>query len=316
MKLYIIGNGFDLYHNIPSSFQHFKNFVFNSNQELFDAVERYLPVSNNWSDLESSLADVDVDGIIESALEFLAPYNSEDWSDAYHHDYQYEIVKIVSMLSEVLLEQFRYWLSTLEVPNNDELCISPIVLDRNAKFLSFNYTNTLEKTYLINDEKVIHIHGKIEDEYSDIILGHSWFPSEISSLNAMLDVDNIDARIMEGNNILDGYFQDTFKPVDEIIDKYNIFFESLEAVNEVYVLGHSLSTVDFEYFEKVKQSVSQEANWCASYYSEDEIIRHESALLKLGVTKEKIHLFRLSDGVPQLNKRLKGTVNARRFQFQ
>ncbi|MGQ7023458.1 AbiH family protein [Vibrio cholerae] len=147
MKLYIIGNGFDLYHNIPSSFQHFKDFVFNSNQELFDAVERYLPVSNNWSDLESSLADVDVDGIIESALEFLAPYNSEDWSDAYHHDYQYEIVKIVSMLSEVLLEQFRYWLSTLEVPNNDELCISPIVLDRNAKFLSFNYTNTLEKTY-------------------------------------------------------------------------------------------------------------------------------------------------------------------------
>ncbi|MGQ7023459.1 AbiH family protein [Vibrio cholerae] len=163
---------------------------------------------------------------------------------------------------------------------------------------------------------MIHIHGKIEDEYSDIILGHSWFPSEISSLNAMLDVDNIDARIMEGNNILDGYFQDTFKPVDEIIDKYNTFFESLEAVNEVYVLGHSLSTVDFEYFEKVKQSVSQEANWCASYYSEGEIIRHESALLKLGVTKEKIHLFRLSDGVPQLNKRLKGTVNARRFQFQ
>ncbi|ENJ8203603.1 TPA: bacteriophage abortive infection AbiH family protein [Vibrio cholerae] len=314
MKLYIIGNGFDLYHKIPSSFQNFKNFVFNSNQELFDTVERYLPISNNWSDLESSLADIDVDEIIESALEFLAPYNSEDWSDAYHHDYRNEIVNIVSMLSRVLLEQFRFWLLTLEIPHKDERCISPIVLDRNAKFLSFNYTNTLEKIYLINDENVIHIHGKIEDEYSDIVLGHSWLPSEIRPLNDDLDVNNIDARIVEGNNILDEYFQYTFKPVDEIIEKHNLFFESLEEVNEVYVLGHSLSQVDFEYFEKVQQSVSQEAQWYVSYYNEGENIRHEFALLKLGVTKEKIHLFHLSDGVPQLNKRLKGTVNAWRVQ--
>ncbi|EHD2261712.1 bacteriophage abortive infection AbiH family protein [Vibrio cholerae] len=305
MKLYIIGNGFDLYHKIPSSFQHFKDFVFSSNQELFDAVERYLPVSNNWSDLESALADVDVDEIIESALKFLAPDNSEDWGDGYLHDYKYEIENTVSVLSQVLLEQFRYWLLTLEIPNKDELCISPIVLDRNAKFLSFNYTNTLKIIYLTNDEEVIHIHGKIEDEYSDIVLGHSWSPSDIRSLNEVSDVDNMDARIVEGNNILDRYFQDTFKPVDEIIDKFNDFFESLEEVNEIYILGHSLSQVDFEYFEKVQKSVSQEAQWCASYYSESEINRHMSVLLKLGVAKEKMHLFRLIDGLPQLNKRLK-----------
>ena len=64
-KLYVIGNGFDRWHGIPSGYSQFKEYVRRRDRHIWDAVESYLPAGEDWSDLESALAEVDVDNIID-----------------------------------------------------------------------------------------------------------------------------------------------------------------------------------------------------------------------------------------------------------
>ena len=71
-KLYIIGNGFDLQHGIPSEYCDFKAFVHERNPYLLKSVEEYLPAGDDWRHLENALAAIDVDSIVES-LENLMP---------------------------------------------------------------------------------------------------------------------------------------------------------------------------------------------------------------------------------------------------
>lgn len=89
----------------------------------------------------------------------LASYNTDDWSDAYHHDYQYEVDKITRMLSARLKEQFADWVKGINIADayNSEQYIPPI--PRDSLYFSFNYTNTLQQVYAVPDTQIIHIHG-------------------------------------------------------------------------------------------------------------------------------------------------------------
>ena len=307
-KLYVIGNGFDLYHKIPSSFNQFKQYVKACDTELFDAIEEYLPVDNWWSDLEESFAHIDIDQLAENALSFLQPYNSEDWSDSYHHDYQFEITKAVDLLSSKLVERFSQWIYSLKIPTSTDLAEPLLGIDSIANFFSFNYTNTLNKVYGVADEEILFIHGKVEDEWSDIVLGHAWEPKEIPSLNNYVYPENIDARIMEGNDILDGYFGETFKPITSLILANSKYFESLSDVNDVYILGHSLSEVDIEYFIEIVKSVNRSARWYVSYYGPEELDHHKIVTSNLGIPTEQTIFFELTSGIPKLNKPIHATA--------
>ncbi|MFN0719979.1 bacteriophage abortive infection AbiH family protein [Vibrio cyclitrophicus] len=301
-KLYVIGNGFDLHHNIPSSYSSFKKYVETRDNELYGSIENYLPTDKWWSDLEESFAHVDIDHIAENALDFLYSYNSEDWSESYHHDYQFEVSRVINLLSTKLVERFSEWIYELEIPIQEELSIPPLLLDKKATYFSFNYTDTLIKTYGINEDQILFIHGKVEDEWSDIVLGHSWEPKEIPSLNNYVEPANIDARIMEGNDILGRYFGKTFKPINSLIQSSAKYFSSLSEVAEVYVLGHSLSEVDMEYFISIAKSVNPAATWVVSFFGANELEHHKSVISNIGVPSNRTVYFELSSGIPKLNK--------------
>ena len=55
-KLYVIGNGFDLWHGIPSSYWDFREYVRYHDRDIFDTVDSYLPADENWSDLGYAIA--------------------------------------------------------------------------------------------------------------------------------------------------------------------------------------------------------------------------------------------------------------------
>lgn len=120
-NLYIIGNGFDIYHGIPSRYSDFKEYLKSSNQSLHDRIIEYLPVGENWCDLEIALAHLDVDKVINEAMQYLEVYSSENWSDSFHHDYQYEIDRIVADLSSGLKSYFCEWINQLELPSFNSL---------------------------------------------------------------------------------------------------------------------------------------------------------------------------------------------------
>ena len=105
--LYVIGNGFDLHHKVRSSYADFGEYVRKVDQDLHRTFEKYFSFEGNWADLENTLANIDVDLIIDEESNALVPYSAKDGRDSYHHDYQYQIDRIVESLSEGLSEDLQ-----------------------------------------------------------------------------------------------------------------------------------------------------------------------------------------------------------------
>ncbi|HGA3348422.1 MULTISPECIES: bacteriophage abortive infection AbiH family protein [Morganellaceae] len=270
MRLYIIGNGFDIRHGLPTGYKHFKSYVAKNDQELYDSIEEYIPAGDEWNELESALGEIDYELILQNSEMFLASYNTDDWSDAYHHDYQYEVDKITRMLSARLKKQFADWVKGINIADadNSEQYIPPI--PRESLYFSFNYTNTLQQIYAVPDEQIIHIHGNCSYD-DDLILGHSFRVEK--SLNPYIGPDQ-DTRIAEAYDSIDEYFGNTFKPsediIEDIIKEERVFFSSLKNVDEVIVLGHSLAEVDGKYFAEINKSIQENARWIVALYRGEE----------------------------------------------
>ncbi|WP_022960745.1 bacteriophage abortive infection AbiH family protein [Halopseudomonas pelagia] len=287
-KLYVIGNGFDLWHGIPSSYVQFKEYVRRHDRDLFDAIERYLPADEDWSDLESALADVDVDSIIDDLGHFMQSYSAEDWSDAGHHDLQYEVDQVVQRLSTELRLQFGEWIRSLEIPTPSTATKRLNGIDANAVFLTFNYTSMLGDLYAVPDTHVLHIHGEVRMQDSELILGHGWNPAQRRPLNDRPDIEDIDTRMMEAHNILDDYFSKTFKPSERLIREHQAFFDKLGAIETVHVLGHSLSEVDLPYIQALLRVPSvAAAHWYVACRSEQERPTKYDRLITLGVGTQR-----------------------------
>lgn len=285
-RLYVIGNGFDLWHGIPSTFAQFKAYVRENDSALFREVEEYLPVSDNWADLESALADMDADAIVDNLGHFMQSYGAEDWSDSGHHDFQYEVDKVVQLLSSGLRERFASWVRHLPIPTPDAAPSRLKMLDRDAAFLSFNYTSTLRLLYGVPDDRTLFIHGCADIADDDLVLGHAWSPDNRRSLNDRADIEEIDTRLMEVHQILDGYFGATFKPSARLIKANRAFFDSLQHVREVTVLGHSLADVDAAYFRALfSQPALAAARWRVACRSLDEWPDKLQRLEDLGLSR-------------------------------
>lgn len=294
-KLFIIGNGFDIYHGIPSRFSDFEKHLRVADHSLYSLIEQFLPVGEEWRDLEEALAGIDIDGIVDYASQFLASYGAEDWSDAGHHDYQYEVDRIVDGLSATLKQSFTEWVLQLPIPSRDAID-APLNIDPTSLFLTFNYTDTLSAVYGVPDSNVLFIHGKAEKGSNDLVLGHAWNPTEVPSLNDVPNPESMDTRVMEGNESLNDYFGKTFKDAKGIIECNISFFKGLRDISTVYVLGHSISPVDIEYFKAINNNLDTDnVKWIISYHTDADLERHRNAMNHLGVKEKMISIIRLGD---------------------
>jgi len=288
-KLYIIGNGFDLWHGIPSSFRQFKRFVRERHPDLLKTVQEYLPVDENWNDLELALAEIDVINLIENLEHFMPAYGAEDWSDSGHHDFQYEVGRVVEDLSVDLRHRFGQWISQLPIPKPATADRRLRTIDPTALFLNFNYTPTLQELYGVLPKHILHIHGRANLPDSDLVLGHAWNPSERQSLNNRPDIEEIDTRLMEAHSIIDKYFSETFKPSADLILEHRPFFQRLTEIQEVFVLGHSLSAVDGLYFRSLLAIPGiASAQWRVACHLESDFHAMPARLRELGVQASNV----------------------------
>ncbi len=294
-SLYIIGNGFDIYHGVSSRYSDFKKYLSGIDSDLHDLIEEFIPAQEDWSDLEATLADIDVDNIVDNASQFLMSYGAEDWSDAYHHDYQYEVNRIIKGLSGSLKERFGEWVRQLEIPTLKELSVRPLRLPITARYLNFNYTSSLTDIYSIPSNNILYIHGETQED-EELVLGHAWNPIDIPSMNDVSDPESMDTRVMEGNEIINDYFRQTFKNSEKIISENSNFFMNLASLSEIVVLGHSLSVVDEAYFKEIVDNINIDTvRWIATYYRDEEKISHKSALSKIGVPEKAIAFCRMTE---------------------
>ena len=291
--LYIIGNGFELYHGQKSKYLDFKKHLKDTNPELLNSLEEYFDAPNLWSDFEENLEYLDTEKIVDRCIKYLEPYSADDWEESYNYIFQQEINKIINLLTSDLKKSFTKWIINLKLP--PDAIEKKIQIKDNSVFMNFNYTDTLEKIYNIQNRKIFYIHNKVVDNNSTLILGHSRVPKEKKTVNESKVVEDNDIRVIEGNQILDSFFKETYKSIEIIIAENIEYFNSLSEITEIYVLGHSLSVVDIKYFEEIVKKINiKDAKWIISYFNNKDLYHHKKVMIKLGIVPENCQFVRLN----------------------
>lgn len=318
-KLYVIGNGFDLYHGLATSYLSFGIFLQEKHPKLYESMITYygLPTIDNgneshaggylWSEFETVLAYLDHESILDEYSDYLASPGSSGFRDREWGAFQIEIERVVDDLTIELFSAFQNFILNIDFSKITEN--EKIFLDKNNLYLNFNYTDTLEVAYFIPKNNILYIHNQASLN-SELILGHAINPEsfEEDEVKPPKDLsnedyerwtemmsDNYDHSFELGKTEILTYFYKSHKNTETIIANNKNFFDNLEKINEIYVLGHSLSEVDQPYFIKLLDSVKKGTKWYVTYYSEEERQGHKEALVRLGINKEVIHLIKLSD---------------------
>jgi uncharacterized protein YfcZ (UPF0381/DUF406 family) len=284
-KLYIIGNGFDLHHNLKTSYDYFHSFLKTMNPDLIEFLERYFQfnVDDNylWSKFEEDLGTFNSNELWE---DYSPKFDADD-------DLQYssffgtedEINEILERTLDSLRSVFSDWIESIEIKSDIK-----IEVDKKAFYLTFNYTHLLENHYYIPNQNILHIHGELNK--NELIFGHNIEPEIKSEID-----DNGDSNrtmIIDSQATAKSMLYNLLKPVGKLIKKNYLVFQSLKSIETVYVLGHSLNEIDHPYFSEIIKNKNIK-EWIVSYHEEEEENLFKSILGKLGVDLNKIKMIRL-----------------------
>lgn len=272
--LYIIGNGFDRMHNMPTCYKHFFYWlVENSRFDIILEMQRVFKEKSAgeyilWSDFETALGQYD----IECAANWDIPslYVVDEFAE--EHQITVRESSLDVSLSLIVNKVFRQWVQSILVAT--ERIVS---FQKDALFLSFNYTDTLETLYGIVPENVLHIHGRVS-KGEDLIVGHRNYMDSLSVIKEGVCFRENNERIQ---HICD--MNELYKPEETLITRHQDFWLRLKDVDNVIVLGHSCNDVDSLYFEKVVSSVKSAANWLFYYHTSEDKKRVQQLAQRLGI---------------------------------
>ncbi|MHA6913282.1 bacteriophage abortive infection AbiH family protein [Ralstonia pseudosolanacearum] len=293
--LYIVGNGFDLHHGVQSSYAAFGRYLKAADPDTYDQLERYFSVDDDfWWQFETQLAYLDTDSLLDDAAVHLASYGADDWSDAGHHDYEYELDRVVAAISSTLRLRFSEWVRQLVIPSSTMVISKLLPLRGDARYLTFNYTNTLQRLYGIPDASVIHIHGAAARENDQLVLGHGWERTAADYFTHNIDPESADVRVIGGYEIVDQYFTETFKPTARVIETHQPVFRSLSSIKKIFIMGHSLSNVDLPYLLEIRRHLGNgDIQWQVSFHGSSE--GAEAGMESIGVNANEVRFVPLTE---------------------
>lgn len=255
--LYIIGNGFDIHHEIPSGYQKFRDWLKKEKDwatlTAIDEIFGYCD-SDWWKHFEENLGSANtLDIAMVEVRENYPNFASDDFRDADWYDAEIAVEQKFENEYKIIRRAFRKWVATLPYGLEEKKLR---LIKKDSVFINFNYSLTLEKLYHIPESQVLHIHGK-SGGMDELVLGHGLSVKEIESMmeadEPLLEEDE------EGDDFvtqrakgaaINGVYEQR-KKVDEIIDKHKEWFDSLRDVSYIHFYGHSFANVDLPYFRKI-----------------------------------------------------------------
>ena len=294
--LYVIGNGFDLAHGVPSSYSKFKDWL-GRRSELRETLETYIRNDALWWNFEEALADLDLNSPSMAIPEMLDAFNAYD-PDAQMADYYAAIdmaMSPVDTITNELPKRFRKWIESLDV----DIANKPLknIVKPGAKYLNFNYTEFAETLY--GAKGMCYIHGCRKNRKAKLILGHS-YKKLVSDPNVkmpkfkdrfkrtMANLASDDAMVHAG-----WYDQETTKNSRQIIKNHESFFNGLSDVETVVVIGHSLSEVDMEYFERIRGEIQENSTWIFSCHDVNGLKAIDLFTKVMEIHSDRVIVFRL-----------------------
>lgn len=284
--LYIVGNGFDIQHGLNTDYWNFRAFIEENdapflmsfehfyNINPIDTSERYCTkdVETNWKDsvknrlwssFEKSMGYPDFDDLLgnaENASEDMPMNGIKDTMDKFWEGELGFIRRLKILLNK--------WIESIDT--SMAVCKKRDLNGCDDIFLTFNYTDVLEKTYDIQD--VFHVHGGVSKLGPDIdkpIMGHcnlrkiqhySQYATEASN-----ELEEAASSVLEAAT---NYLAEIYKDTEQIIFENQTFFNRLNIVNRVVVIGWSAGEADIEYLREIIKHVASDSLWEIYFYND------------------------------------------------
>ena len=295
MTLHIVGNGFDLAHGIASSYADFKDYAWkHGDQYLMGLLETCYPDANPkngelylWSDLERALGNLDFQAAFEASTDDI---QLEDGHEGRYIAQMEDAPEfLLGMMFDTFHRVFEDWAN--DIDNNVDPIPHLFHFGGGDNYLSFNYTDTLEKVYGVPRDRINYIHGR-RNSNDEIIVGHH---AVVNAYDHLGD----DPMIYEyqGYDNIANEVNKQRKLTSDIIANNREYWQSLGQVDKVMVYGHSLTDVDMDYFHEVAKHVKGVCEWHFSIYYYDPISRKKavehivSVINELGLDVDRCSTF-------------------------
>lgn len=263
MKLFVIGNGFDRDHGLPTRYSDFKKFLSNkygicnylqypeisvmpdgeeksnikTDAQIFYRLIDDISLDSSWSNFEELLGMIPYETLVD-----LSPNDDDDGifrqihtNEDLANDYSKSLAQIPSLFSD--------WIKSIDY---SEMIYKEKyhILFQEGVFLTFNYTSVLEDVYHISPDRICHIHGKIGEQ---LVFGHA---DEQNAVNDNLMFGNGDILF---NTIHRHLFKDTNACICHNIDFLNL----IDDANEIYFLGWGMGHTDENYLNFIKSKIGR-----------------------------------------------------------
>lgn len=245
--LYIIGNRFDKYHNLPTGYNKFHEFVIDNTTELEDIFEDCFLFSNEndkdlWSSFEEDLGTFNWKMFFEDICEI--DINDDDFKPSLAFGLEDDLKQETENLIGKIRLVFKNWLESINLESVKE----KLYLGKNSFYVNFNYTFTLEEVYHISNDKIFHIHGNLDNVEDDLILGHN----KSLEFEDELDINGDSNRTLfsDSERIASSPFYDFQKPVMKIISENQSLYENFRMIKNIIILGHSLNQIDLHILKR------------------------------------------------------------------
>jgi hypothetical protein len=302
-----------LYHELKTSYWDFAEFLKTKDSsdtrhhlEILDACNDFLGCectnSSIWGNFEDSLGCFEPQSLFHKCRDYIDDDNPNCSSEA-----SLEAEKLVDLIGKGMPNALKKWIK--EIQDTATITVSKLPLPAEARYFNFNYTNVLQSFYGIENSRICHIHGTVETPQ----IGHDVEPSEAESLRPPEEPkpegmsqeqeeyweDYMSSQESQSADLLydqiDEYWGWLYKKTEENIARHAPFFEALAGINDITVMGHSLSRVDMPYLREILRKCSPNANWEVSYFRDCEKDQKKKALVDIGVEEERIALFKLEN---------------------
>ena len=232
--LIIIGNGFDLAHDIKSSYWDFREWLYkNGNTKLVNMMDVFFSNERDvWSGIEQALGEYDEEAI----LDYCRPDEEFDIEHSLSSSAKIEDspMAFFQPVLEEFKDAFEEWVDNIDINGIKNV----YHLDPLCRYLTFNYTDTLETRYGIPINQISHIHGsRLNNE--EYVVGHN----NPRNLSDAWDEDGLIFEQQAHENII-SWMNGFVKDYESNITNHKEFFNGLFGVKQIITYGHSMAKVD------------------------------------------------------------------------
>lgn len=288
MRLNLMGNGFDLYHGLPSSYYYFGCFMASNYPEFYEEMSNMYGFPC-YKRVGHDDFDVVVSNIFWRTFEEKLGYLNSGWMEGRLIDdlglecndpIDLDIPESVN--SRVIKERFCEWIGTTVNTRQNFDIIQSLISENKLQFndedifVNFNYTQTLEEIYSIPRDRIIHIHGECEldEQWGELVVGHG-NDDDIRYIKEKIDEMECDGGYLgyqSQRNRLNEYKCEKAILEDLKKDVYTLGSELIRKlrnkrlqVDEIWIWGLSCGPVDQEYIDMLRKEYPT-AQWVFSCF--------------------------------------------------